>query len=647
MNKIGRKLLKSFLILVVLSASFSGLVFLMVERLSGTLAELNELGEEQALAGRVQGSLSLMQASMNDFIMTGGGEHANEMNRKAREAEGLLSELEGLSAPESRKEAIRDLRGYIEGAGASVIKLYAMTDAERARRAPDLFREHGKSYWVPGAEKARELLSSIEESRAVAAQRVERGKFLLYLAVIAGGAAIAVIFLVIAFLVSRSISRAIGELTGVAEKVSRGEIETEVAVKSDDEIGSLANAFREMIDYLQGIAKTAGSVAEGDLTSEVTPRSGKDVLGNAFNRMARGLGGIVSQVSSGSEQFAATAVEIANTSEQTSKNGEIASVAVDEITATMHEMSANLQSVAKGMQSQSQFVAETSASIEQLIASIARVAENSRKLVDLALQSNEAVSSGRMAVDLSSDGVKNIMGVIGKSADTMKLLGARTGDIGKIIEVIDELAEQTNLLALNAAIEAARAGEHGLGFAVVADEVRNLAERSAKSTAEISDLIYGIQKDTSAAVENVEKNVETVGRALKLSEDVVDSLKRIDVSVAEVARYSQEIGAATAEQASGCGAISKALSRLNEITMEISSSADEQASGTEQVVKSMEKLREMVQHNTSCAMQLATAAEQMARQSESFSTLVARFTTRDDASRQEEAQPRKFRLVAN
>src|SRR6202020_3378697 len=114
-------------------------------------------------------------------------------------------------------------------------------------------------------------------------------------------------------------------------------------------------------------------------------------------------------------------------------------------------------------------------------------------------------------------GLNRINATITSSGEIIGALGQRADDIGKIIEVIDDLAEQTNLLALNAAIEAARAGEHGLGFAVVAEEVRKLAEKSTQSTKEISELIQGIQKEAREAVDNMEKSTTMVQEGLLLN----------------------------------------------------------------------------------------------------------------------------------
>src|SRR5205814_455076 len=239
--------------------------------------------------------------------------------------------------------------------------------------------------------------------------------------------------------------------------------------------------------------------------------------------------------------------------------------------------------------------------------------------------SREEVHSGISTMEKATDGLNRINTAITSSAEIISILGQRADDIGKIIEVIDDLAEQTNLLALNAAIEAARAGEHGLGFAVVADEVRKLAEKSAQSTREISELIQSIQKEAKKAVENMEKSTNIVNEGLNLGYDLSTALKKISNVVTEVYKFAQEIGAATNEQSHGSSQIAKATTRLNEITHEINSSVEEQASGAQAVVRAMEKMRELVQRSSSGSTELAASAEQMSKMSRSMLEAMDRF----------------------
>ena len=158
--------------------------------------------------------------------------------------------------------------------------------------------------------------------------------------------------------------------------------------------------------------------------------------------------------------------------------------------------------------------------IDEMVTSIERVADTARLLVEISHRSREEVQTGKVTMDKATEGLNRASQSIQSSAEIIDALGRRADDIGKIIEVIDDLAEQTNLLALNAAIEAARAGEHGLGFAVVAEEVRKLAEKSTQSTKEISELIEGIQKEAREAVENMEKSTTMVQEGLLLNKDL-------------------------------------------------------------------------------------------------------------------------------
>ena len=430
----------------------------------------------------------------------------------------------------------------------------------------------------------------------------------------------------IAYSSAKSITEPLNNLMGIAQQIGKtGDLDHNIDIQRQDEIGELARTFGAMVKYLKEMAALSESIAGGDLAIEVQPRSTNDTLGHAFKKMVEGLRNLVKNVRDASTQVASASGQVAGASDESAKISLQASSAIDEVTSTMHEMSVNVQNMVKSTQTQASSVSETSASIDQMVASIQRVADTAKVLLDISNRSREEVHNGISTMEKATDGLNRINTTIQSSGEIIDVLGQRADDIGKIIEVIDDLAEQTNLLALNAAIEAARAGEHGLGFAVVADEVRKLAEKSAQSTKEISELIQSIQKEARKAVENMDRSTGIVNEGLELGGELNSALKKISNVVTEVYKFAQEIGAATNEQSHGSSQIARATTRLNEITHEINSAVEEQASGAQAVVKAMERMRELIQQSTSGSTELAASAEQMSKMSRELLESMHRF----------------------
>jgi methyl-accepting chemotaxis protein len=431
---------------------------------------------------------------------------------------------------------------------------------------------------------------------------------------------------IIAYRTAKSITEPLTDLMRVTKQIgTAGDLDHEIDIRRKDEIGDLGRTFNSMVAYLKEMASVSEAIAGGNLSVVVKPRSKDDTLGNAFVRMVDGLRNLVRNVRDAASQVASASNQVAGASDDSAKVSLQTASAIDEVTSTMHEISVNVQNMVKNTQTQASSVSETSASIDEMVASIQRVADTAKVLLDISNRSREEVHSGIATMEKATDGLNKINVTIRSSGEIIDVLGQRADDIGKIIEVIDDLAEQTNLLALNATIEAARAGEHGLGFAVVADEVRKLAEKSAQSTKEISELIQSIQKEARKAVENMERSTGIVNDGLGLGQELNGALHKISNVVTEVYKFAQEIGAATNEQSHGSSQIARATTRLNEITHEINSAVEEQASGATAVVKAMERMRELVQQTTSGSTELAASAEQMSKMSRELLDSMHRF----------------------
>jgi methyl-accepting chemotaxis protein len=637
---IGKKLYMNFGIILTAVVVLFVVNFLAVQREHSAKAAATASLELEDATNAVRSQMMQNRLYLSNYLLSGDTREVDRMNEGLRILNERLDQGRALANSDQEKSALAkvqqleqswskefaqpliDKRKDVDSGNATVAELqiyYLQKDA---------------SSWVKNSTDALELADTenrkLVDLRRKSDETAATATIILSLlsTIIALGLGV-----VIAYRTAKSITEPLTNLMQIARQIGNtGDLEHTIDLHGEDEIGELARTFAKMVTYLKEMAAVSESIAGGDLNVEVKPRSTHDTLGNAFAKMVEGLGGLVRSVRDAASQVASASNQVAGASDDSAKIGLQASSAIDEVTSTMHEMSVNVQNMVKSTQVQASSVSETSASIDQMVASIQRVADTAKVLLDISNRSREEVHSGIATMEKATDGLTKINTTINSSGEIIGALGQRADDIGKIIEVIDDLAEQTNLLALNAAIEAARAGEHGLGFAVVADEVRKLAEKSAQSTKEISELIQSIQKEARKAVENMDRSTSIVNEGLELGGDLNAALRKISNVVTEVYKFAQEIGAATNEQSHGSSQIARATTRLNEITHEINSAVEEQASGAQAVVKAMERMRELVQQSTSGSTELAASSEQMSKMSRGLLEFMDRFAL-DEASR--------------
>jgi methyl-accepting chemotaxis protein len=570
---------------------------------------------------------------LGNYLLSGDSREVERMNEGVREVKDSLEIMERLASTDPQRSALESVQrnetAWNTDFAQPMLQKRKEVDAGNATVA-DLqiyYLQKDAASWV---KTSTDSLNTADHETAHILEERRRsdetaGTWTVFAALLSTLSALA-LGVVIAYRTAETIITPLKDLMKVAQQIGEaGDLDHQINIKGEDEIGQLGRSFNKMVTYLKEMATFSEAIAGGNLTVHVQPRSKNDMLGNAFTRMIDGLRGLVRNVRDASSQVASASSQVAGASDESAKISLQTSSAIDEVTSTMHEMSVNVQNMVKSTQVQASSVSETSASIDQMVASIQRVADTAKVLLDISNRSREEVHNGITTMEKATDGLNKINTTIGSSSQIIGVLGQRADDIGKIIEVIDDLAEQTNLLALNAAIEAARAGEHGLGFAVVADEVRKLAEKSAQSTKEISELIQSIQKEARKAVDNMDESTTIVNQGLALGSDLNTALRKISNVVTEVYKFAQEIGAATNEQSHGSSQIARATTRLNEITHEINSAVEEQASGAHAVVKAMERMRELVQQTTSGSTELAASAEQMSKMSRDLLDSMNRF----------------------
>jgi len=346
---------------------------------------------------------------------------------------------------------------------------------------------------------------------------------------------ISAIFTVI---IAGSIGNPIKKIADAADKLSIGDLDINLDIKSKNEIGSLAKSFENLIASTREQARTVEQVANADLTAEVAIRSEKDLMGKKLSQLVNELNDIMMDVISASEQVAAGSRQVSDSS----------------------------MSLSQGASEQASSIEELSASIEQLSAQTKMNAENAGK-------ANKLAEDARINAEQGNNQMKEML-------KSMEEINQSSSNIYKIIKVIDDIAFQTNILALNAAVEAARAGQQGKGFAVVAEEVRTLAARSANAAKETAELIEGSMKKVEGGTRIAQETAEALN-------NIVDKIK-------QAAELVNDITDASNEQASGIEQINQGIMQVSHVVQANSATSEEGAAASEELASQAELLKDIV-----------------------------------------------------
>ena len=326
---------------------------------------------------------------------------------------------------------------------------------------------------------------------------------------------------------------------------------------------------RSIIGGLMAVQRTVVRI-EADLDFSLrVPAKYKDELG----QMANALNRLLERLQTNLKAIAASAGEVSAAS------------------AAMTDASSQ---VARASEEQSSAATHVSASVEQLTVSIAHVGERAVATRQSTAQAGVLAETGRKVVEQTVAEIHAIADAVSIASARIEELGTQSDRITAVVSVIRDVADQTNLLALNAAIEAARAGEQGRGFAVVADEVRKLAERTAKSTQEITAMIEAVRNGARSADEGMRLAVERVSAGVARTSEANEVIGRIHDDSEHTIEMVNEMSDALGEQTSASTDIAQQVEKIAQMAEECSAAAAGSALSARDLDQHASEMREIV-----------------------------------------------------
>ncbi len=342
---------------------------------------------------------------------------------------------------------------------------------------------------------------------------------------------------VAAWILSGMIARRMEALVAATRVISGGDLTKRVAVVSRDELGQLAYAFNQMVVSL------------------------REVVGETK--------GATDMVSQSTDALSAT-VKVTNKATE--------------------EIALRVDQIAKGAERQAVLVADGSDVVHELAHSTNQIAARAHSAAQAAVEAGNTAESGGKSSQEAMRKLEDVFSLLEGLAAEVKGFGAKTQQIGIIVDLITRIAHQTHLLALNATIEAARAGEHGRGFAVVADEVRKLAGDAGSSAEQIAKLAHEVREESGHVVTSMELAGKEIGsgrQALRFTEEALQEIVR---TVVQQTKRVQEISHLAEQQTVGAETLVKTIDEIAMVARDHALSTQQASMGTQQQITSMEQM---------------------------------------------------------
>ncbi|MCD2368256.1 methyl-accepting chemotaxis protein [Bacillus paralicheniformis] len=350
---------------------------------------------------------------------------------------------------------------------------------------------------------------------------------------------------------------------------------------------------------IRQLMKASEKIADGDLSADISVKSRDEAgkLAESFKRMSENLQQLIGQISASSEEVSKTSLQLKNVSAESSESAA-------QVAESMNSMSEGINEVVSS-------VSDCHTSAAEIDHQLTHVTEEVNEMKNVAEGVSKDSKTGQELVEETLRQTQTIKNVMEESKQAAAEMQNHTEEIEKVIGMISSIAEQTNLLALNASIEAARVGEEGQGFAVVAGEVRKLSERSADAALSVSQLVAGTQESSRLVMERIQEGNAAVDKGQILINGTYENFSGIFKGISQFAKRTDQLLQSLLKVEKSYQNISAAMEQISAVT-------EEQAAGSEEVAAAAEQQSAGMQEIASAIQQLSALSEELNQAASKF-----------------------------